>query len=53
MPNKKNIETVAHLKERIDSCAGLVFFDYRGVNVAQLTDLKHGTVKNFFLYKNM
>ena len=30
MPNKKNIETVAHLKERIDSCAGLVFFDYRG-----------------------
>ena len=40
MPNKKNIETVAHLQERIDSCAGLVFFDYRGVNVAQLTDLR-------------
>ena len=40
MPNKKNIETVAHIKERIDSCAGLVFFDYRGVNVAQLTDLR-------------
>jgi len=46
MPNKKNIETVADLKERMDSCAGLVFFDYRGVNVAQLTDLRRELAKN-------
>lgn len=45
MPNKKNIETVAALKESMGSCAGLVFFDYRGVTVSQLTDLRHELAK--------
>ena len=45
MPNKKNIETVAALKESMGSCAGLVFFDYRGVTVAQLTDLRRELAK--------
>ncbi|MCZ9928343.1 50S ribosomal protein L10 [Brachyspira hyodysenteriae] len=40
MPNKKNIETVSLLKETMGGCAGLVFFDYRGVTVAQLTELR-------------
>lgn len=45
MPNKKNIETVAALKESMGSCAGLVFFDYRGVTVSQLTDLRRELAK--------
>ena len=45
MPNKKNIETVSFLKENIGGCAGLVFFDYRGVSVAQLTDLRRELAK--------
>ena len=45
MPNKKNIETVAALKESMGNCAGLVFFDYRGVTVAQLTDLRRELAK--------
>lgn len=46
MPNKKNIETVALLKEKMSDCAGLVFFDYRGVNVSQLTDLRRELAKS-------
>ena len=46
MPNKKNIETVSLLKESMGACAGLVFFDYRGVTVAQLTDLRRKLAKN-------
>ena len=45
MPNKKNIETVSFLKESIGGCAGLVFFDYRGVTVSQLTDLRRELAK--------
>lgn len=45
MPNKKNIETVAALKESMGSCAGLVFFDYRGVTVSQFTDLRRELAK--------
>ena len=45
MPNNKNIETVAALKESMGSCAGLVFFDYRGVTVSQLTDLRRELAK--------
>ena len=45
MPNKKNIETVAALKESMGSCAGLVFFDYRGGTVSQLTDLRRELAK--------
>lgn len=45
MPNKKNIETVVALKESMGSCAGLVFFDYRGVTVSQLTDLRRELAK--------
>lgn len=46
MPNQKNIETVSFLKDKIGNCAGLVFFDYRGVNVSQLTDLRRELSKN-------
>ena len=45
MPNKKNIETVSLLKETMGGCAGLVFFDYRGVTVAQLTELRRELAK--------
>lgn len=45
MPNKKNIETVSFLKEEMGKCAGLIFFDYRGATVAQLTDLRRELVK--------
>ena len=45
MPNKKNIETVSFLKESMGGCAGLVFFDYRGATVAQLTELRRELAK--------
>ena len=45
MPNKKNIETVSFLKESMGECAGLVFFDYRGATVAQLTELRRELAK--------
>ncbi len=40
MPNKKNIETVSFLTEKIEACAGLVLFDYRGTTMTQLTALR-------------
>ncbi len=46
MPNKKNLETVSLLKESFADCSGLVFFDYRGTTVTQLTELRRELAKN-------
>lgn len=46
MPNKKNIEAVSFLKDKIESCAGLVFFDYRGTTMPQLTALRQELAKS-------
>ena len=45
MPNKKNLETVSFLKDKINECAGLIFFDYRGASVLQLTNLRKELAK--------
>lgn len=46
MPNKKNLEIVSRLREDFADCSGLVFFDYRGTTVAQLTELRRELAKN-------
>lgn len=46
MPNQKNIETVSFLKDKINNSAGLVFFNYRGVNVSKITDLRRELSKS-------
>lgn len=46
MPNKKNIESVSALKEKIDSSAGLVLFDYRSTTVAQITAMRRELKKH-------
>lgn len=46
MPNKKNVETVVFLKDKINTSTGLVFFNYRGVTVSQLTNIRRELGKN-------
>ncbi len=44
-------EAVAQLRERISQAPGLVFTDYRGLTVAQITDLRRSLRKQAAEYK--
>lgn len=44
-------DAVAALKEKISQAPGLIFTDYRGLNVAQITDLRRSLRKQAAEYK--
>jgi len=41
VPNNKNIEQVAKIKEHLDGCSAMWLVDYRGLTVKQVEDLRH------------
>ncbi len=44
MPNKKNIDSVAELKDKFSKASAIYFTEYLGLDVASITDLR----KQFF-----
>lgn len=46
MPTSKKIFTVANLAEKLKQAKGLVLSDYRGLNVAQMAELREAVKKS-------
>jgi len=55
MPNKKNIEQVSELTEKLEKAKSIYFTDYLGLDVGNLTELRAEFFKNsveYYVAKN-
>lgn len=46
MPTQEKIETVAELRQRVESAAGIYLAEYKGLSVKDISDLRKQVCKS-------